>query len=281
MARDGSSKRHQVTPGVSDSFTRRRALGVILSTLLLSLSACATAPDPSDRAAVQAYEEANDPLEPFNRTMFDVHQFLDRLLIKPMATIYRGVVPDPARKGVRNALYNLRTPVILVNDVLQGEFDRAGTTLTRFAVNTTVGVGGLMDPATDWGYTRHDEDFGQTLAVNGADEGPYLFLPLLGPAPVRDLAGNVVDVFFDPLTYIDGSAAAARFVVDGVDQRESNLETLDEIERGSIDYYATIRSLYRQRRAHVIANGETKPDSLPESPGFLPTGAEARLDASP
>ena len=127
---------------------------------------------------------------------------------------------------------------------------------------------GLDDPATDYGYARHGEDFGQTLAVYGVNEGPYLFLPVLGPAPPRDLTGVVVDQFFDPLTYIfwdDGyTVPVTRFVLNGVDLRARNLEVLDEIERTSVDYYATIRSLYRQSRAEEIANGQTNVEDLPD-----------------
>ncbi|MEQ9143721.1 MAG: VacJ family lipoprotein [Parvibaculaceae bacterium] len=234
----------------------------------LLLSACATRPDPADTAAVAAYEEANDPIEPLNRYFFEVNNFLDIILLRPTAEIYDGILPTVAKDGVRNFLDNLRSPVILANDLLQGEWDRAGTTSSRFGINTTVGVLGLGDPATGWGYERHGEDFGQTLAVYGTGEGPYFYAPLLGPAPPRDLAGFGVDIFFDPLTYIlwdDGyTIPVARFALNGVDLRARNLEVLDEIERTSIDYYAAIRSLYRQSREDEIRNGVTDVDSLPD-----------------
>jgi len=244
------------------------AIRSICLALLVTLAGCATRPDPSNTAAVQAYEEANDPIEPLNRYFFELNRFFDIIIAKPLATWYQGVVPDPARDSVRHFLDNLDTPVILVNDSLQGEWDRAGTTATRFGINTTAGVGGLLDPATGWGYPQHREDFGQTLATWGTPEGSYLFLPLLGPAPPRDLGGFIVDIFFDPLTYIfwDGPTAVpiARFVVNGVDVRSRNLDTLDQIERTSVDYYATVRSLYRQSRANEIANGETDTEKLPD-----------------
>lgn len=247
---------------------RTVVLGLIAS-LALTLGACATRPDPGDQAAVAAYQEANDPVEPLNRYFFAVNdQLIDGLILKPAAQGYDTVLPGFAKDSIRHFLDNLRTPVILVNDVLQGEWDRAGTTITRFGINTTVGVGGLLDPATDWGYDRHGEDFGQTLAVWGTGEGPYIFLPLLGPAPPRDLAGFVVDQAFDPLTYVfwnrDSVIPTARFVVNGLDLRARNLDTLDEIERTSVDYYAALRSLYRQSRNNEIANGEIDPDNLPD-----------------
>lgn len=242
--------------------------------LLLSTSALAPVARAADQApaatpaATDAVVDENDPLEPMNRYFFEVNRFLDTIALKPVATWYDGVLPGFAKDGVRNFLDNLRSPVVLANDLLQGEWDRAGTTVSRFAINTTVGVGGLMDPASNWGMEEHGEDFGQTLAVYGTGEGPYLYLPVLGPAPVRDLSGFVVDQFFDPLTYVywDGpnTVPVARFVLNGVDLRARNLGTLDQIERTSVDYYATIRSLYRQSRINEINNGQTKVESLPD-----------------
>lgn len=235
---------------------------------LVMVTACATRPNPSNTAAVQAYSDANDPIEPLNRYFFELNRFFDTILIKPVATWYDGVVPNPARQGIRNFLDNLTSPVVLANDSLQGEWDRAGSTATRFGINTTVGVLGLFDPATGWGYPQHREDFGQTLATYGTPEGPYIFLPVLGPSPPRDLTGFVVDRFFDPLTYIywDGAytVPVTRFVLNGIDVRSRNLDTLDQIERTSVDYYATVRSLYRQSRANEIANGKTDTDNLPD-----------------
>lgn len=232
------------------------------------LAACATKPSPSNAAAVEAYDDANDPIEPLNRYFFELNRFFDIILIKPVATWYEGVVPDPARQGIRNFLDNLSSPVVLANDGLQSEWDRAGTTAARLGINTTVGVLGLFDPATGWGYPQHREDFGQTLATYGTPEGPYIFLPILGPSPPRDLAGFVVDSFFDPLTYVywDGpyTVRVVRFVVNGIDVRSRNLGTLDQIERTSVDYYATVRSLYRQSRANEIANGKTDSEKLPD-----------------
>lgn len=234
----------------------------------LVLSGCATRPDPADAPAVAAYEEANDPIEPLNRYFFEVNNFLDTILLRPAAEIYDGILPGVAKDGVRHFMDNLRSPVILANDVLQGEWNRAGTTVSRFGINTTVGLLGLTDPATDWGYQRHGEDFGQTLAVYGVGEGPYFYAPLLGPAPPRDLVGFGVDMAFDPVTYIfwdEGlTVPVSRFLLNGIDIRARNLSTLDEIERTSIDYYAAIRSLYRQSREDEIRNGVTDVDNLPD-----------------
>ena len=158
---------------------------------------------------------------------------------------------------VTNFLNNLKSPMILANDLLQGEKDRAGETGGRFMANTIVGLGGLFEVT---GIEFHDEDLGQTLAVWGIDEGPYLVLPLLGPSSVRDTAGLAGQTLADPVSRYarDAEHAAVPWIHSGmeaIDARSRNIETLDEIERGAIDFYATVRSLYRQRREDEIRNG--------------------------
>jgi phospholipid-binding lipoprotein MlaA len=214
-------------------------------------------------------DDTNDPFEGSNRFFFGVNQVLDDLLLRPVAVVYRAVLPDFARNGVRNFLNNLNSPVIFANDVLQGEGDRAGDTLIRFGINSTIGVGGLIDVAKDLGHPYHDEDFGQTLAVWGVEDGPYFYFPLMGPSSARDFTGFVVDRGFDPLTYVNWGddeleyVPIARTVLNVIDLRSRNIETLDDIERSSVDYYASIRSLYRQSRADAIRNGAPSQD-LPD-----------------
>lgn len=246
---------------------------ILLATVAVAITApqVARAADPAPAATDTDMGngiDENDPLEPMNRYFFELNRFFDTILLKPVATWYDGVIPQPGRNGVRNFLDNLRSPVILANDMLQGEWDRAGTTASRFGINTTVGLLGLFDPAADWGMPQHSEDFGQTLATYGSGEGPYLYLPVLGPAPPRDLTGFVVDQFFDPLTYIywdePKTVPTVRFVVNGIDQRARSLTTLDQIERTSVDHYATVRNLYRQIRNNEIANGARNFDDLPD-----------------
>ena len=227
--------------------------------MLIALAACATPPEGPGASA--EFAETNDPFEPLNRAVFDFNFAVDRVLLRPVAIAYRDVIPKPGRDGVRNFLDNLETPVVLANDVLQGSADRAGTTVGRFAINSTIGIAGLLDVAQGFGLKGHDEDFGQTLGVWGFPEGPYLVLPLLGPSPPRDSLGLVVDYFIDPLTYVFDNndvewLSFVRYGVRAVDSRSRNIAALDEIERSSIDFYATIRSLYRQRRADEIRNGE-------------------------
>ncbi len=233
-----------------------------LSASLLTVAllfGCASPPE-GDADALADYDEINDPLEPFNRAIFSFNQFADGILIKPLALAFRTFVPPEPREGVHNFLTNLRSPIVLANDLMQGEFDRAVVTIERFAINSTAGLGGLIDVAARFGIEGHREDFGQTLAVWGSGEGPYLMLPLFGPSNPRDATGLVVDIFFDPLWYFASSEILwARAVVRGVDERERVLDALDEIERTSLDFYATLRSLYRQRRADEIRNGAPVP----------------------
>ncbi len=217
----------------------------------------AQAPVADDTSDVDV---VNDPLESINRAIFEINLFIDGILIKPLALLYRDLVPPEVRTGVHNALANLRSPVTLVNDLLQGETDRAGATVKRFFVNSTVGLGGVLDVASDLGIESHREDFGQTLAVWGSGEGFYLVLPILGPSNPRDLLGLIADGFIDPFTYVAPTEAlVARTVVRGIDERETVIEPLDEIQQTSLDFYATLRSLYRQRRNDEIRNGRPAP----------------------
>ena len=202
----------------------------------------------------------NDPFETFNRAIFQINLFLDGILIKPLALLYRDLVPPEVRTGVHNALANLRAPVTLANDLMQGDTDRAGITIQRFFINSTVGLGGMLDVASDFGIQGHREDFGQTIAIWGGGAGPYLVLPVLGPSNPRDLVGLVADGFTDPLTYVAPSGVLiARTSLRAIDEREAVIEPLDEIQKTSLDFYATLRSLYRQRRADEIRNGRPAP----------------------
>jgi phospholipid-binding lipoprotein MlaA len=227
------------------------ALGAAGLALTLALSA----------APAVAQEDENDPIEPANRAVFEFNRGLDTAVLEPIARGYRRVTPQPVRNGVENFLANLRTPVVLVNDLLQGEFKRAELTFGRFMLNTILGFGGIIDIGSRVGMPdRHSEDFGQTLASYGVGEGPYLMLPLLGPSNPRDAVGRVVDLAFNPLTFLAPLPAnAGRSGADGVSFRERNIESIDELERSSIDLYAATRTLVREMRAHEIRNGAPAP----------------------
>jgi phospholipid-binding lipoprotein MlaA len=210
----------------------------------------------------------SDPWEGVNRRLYAVHNVLDGAILEPIALGYRAVVPRPARSGVRNVLNNLNSPVVLANDVLQGSPKKAGVTIARFGINTTLGVVGLFDVADRMGLRRRSEDFGQTLGVWGAGEGPFLFIPLLGPTNVRDGFGRIVDYAFDPLNYAtydhDDTVNITRAALTAVDIREQLIEPVRDIEATSSDPYAATKRIYTKSRRAEIRDGTVDVESLPD-----------------
>jgi phospholipid-binding lipoprotein MlaA len=220
-----------------------------------------------------------DPIEPVNREIFDFNHSLDKRAALPAASYYKNAVPDPLRIGVHNFLANLSLPVTFANDVLQGEVTYAGYAICRLGVNTTVGVLGFMDPASDWGCPGRDEDFGQTLGSYGVPGGPYLVLPLVGASLPRDIAGKfAVDHYFNPLSYLQYNGKTyvglGQNALKIVDQRSRAVGALHEVERTSIDYYAAMRRLYVQRRDAAIRNDPQPVAPPPVAPGDAPGQAQ-------
>ncbi len=225
--------------------------------LAVVLAGCATPPPADDPEALADFKQTNDPLEPTNRVFYAVNNGLDTVILRPAAQAYRFVLPGGVRTGIHNALSNLGTPVQLSNDVFQGQPRRAGDTTMRFLINSTVGVLGVFDVATGWGYPNHDTDFGLTLASWGVPDGPFLFLPVLGPSSPRDAAGFGVDMALDPFTWVGKTPGMqefnwARFGLNALDSRERYLDPIDQIKKTALDPYATFRSLYRQHRQGEI-----------------------------
>ncbi len=244
---------------------RVRRLPLILASLVaagLAVSGC-VAPGPSGTAqAASAEDDFNDPFEDANRGIFGVNKAIDEAVLVPVAKTYRTVVPPPMRQSVHDFLQNLNGPVIFANDLLQGQLDLAGNTIARLALNTTIGVGGMFDVATQIGIPYHSNDLGVTLAVWGFAAGPYIIVPVLGPSNPRDLIGQVGDGFADPGNYFASGhhllwAVVARTATSGIDTRSRNIESLADIERTALDNYATIRSLYRQRREAQIRHEQS------------------------
>lgn len=259
----------------------RTVFGAAIGATLLT-AACATR--PTDPAEAEAYDEANDPLEPMNRGILEFNLFLDRIFLKPVAYVYKETLPTEAQNSVTHFLDNMHAPVTVANDLLQGEASRAGTIVARFAINTLIGFGGLFDVAQELGLEDHDEDFGQTLAVWGAEEGPYLMLPLFGPSNPRDGIGMAVDIFLDPFTYIFKYehiqwAGYARLGLRAVDARARHYDEFNELQRSSLDFYATLRSLYRQRRIDEINNG--KPTGIEPAPYLTQPAVEPKTASVP
>jgi phospholipid-binding lipoprotein MlaA len=229
----------------------------------LVLTGCATAPLTPEEIT------NNDPYEQTNRQMLVFNGKLDRYVVVPSVGVYFFLVPDKGRRGVHNFLGNLSLPTIFVNDILQGELVRGSQSAARFIINTGFGFGGFFDPATKMGIPGHGEDFGQTLAVWGAGEGPYLVLPFFGPSNPRDASGLAIDAVIDPTNYIRFKQHlwwdAAREYFTYLDLRGETYETIAGIQRSSVDYYASLRSLYRQLRNNDIRNGRpAKAQDLPQ-----------------
>ena len=234
------------------------------------LVGCATPPPASDPDAVAEYKQTNDPLEPMNRAIFSFNNEADSLFLRPIAQAYRAAVPQFGRDRIADFLDNLDAPLVFANDILQGNAGLAGKTLERFALNSSFGVFGIMDVAKPMGIPPHDSDFGQTLGVWGIDSGPYLVLPLFGPSNIRDGIGLAAETYGDPLgIYLTNEHMKwliwTRFGVEAVSQREAYLDFLDDLQRTSLDYYATLRSLYRQRRDGMIDAGKHGVESIPSA----------------
>ncbi len=217
----------------------------------------------------QAAADVNDPLEPVNRIIFQFNEFLQGLILRPLAELYVLILPDEGQEAVGNFLDNLRSPVVLANDLLQGEMKRAWITTKRLAINSTVGLGGTMDVADKWGIKPHSEDLGQTFAVWGVPDGFYLVLPIFGPSNPRDAVGKFLDSYLDPVSHwLDNTHrddwSTARTVVGGVDEFAGVMDDLQKLKETSIDYYAALRSISRQKRNAEIRNGAPSDAPLPD-----------------
>jgi len=235
---------------------RRSGVLALLFSAVLLAPGCVVLDSPDKIAQV---EETNDPFEPTNRYIFEVNRFLDEFMLKPTAAWYNAALPQPAQDSVQRFLANLRMPWTAVNDFFQGKPDRAYMATMRFLINSTVGVLGLFDVATGWGYPQHEEDAGQTFAVMGAPEGPYIMLPIFGPSNPRDALGMFVDFLVDPVNIVARNngieeASTIRGGVTAVDNRNRNSAVIEDLEKRSTDFYATVRSVYRQRRDAQIQN---------------------------
>jgi len=203
---------------------------------------------------------ADDPLEGFNRGLYAIHRGLDHWIFRPAAMAYAAVLPAPVRKGFRNIINNLKEPGIAFNDLIQAHPTRAGKTTARFVINSTVGLGGLMDIAHDAGLPYHENGFGTSAGRWGITPGPYLFIPFVGPTNFRDLLGQMADIATDPLgwrPFSNGQVIYGRAIVDGLDQRASADAQLQAIDNMSTDPYASLRSLYEQNRTGQISDAVT------------------------
>ena len=212
---------------------------------------------PGPPPEVAEEEDENDPWEGINRKVFKFNAVVDKVLLKPVAKAYDKVMPDLAKKGVGNVFRNLGEPTVIVNDLLQGKFKQSLADTARFVANSTIGLLGLFDVATSMGLPRHQEDFGQTLAVWGVGDGPFVMLPFLGPRHLRDAGGFVADWYTDPVTYYDPEAERWGIRALGfIDTRAQLLTASSVLEQATDDEYLFLREAYRQKRLDLIHDGE-------------------------
>ena len=222
--------------------------------LLLALAGCASVPSGKS--------DPRDPWERFNRASFKFNDSLDRAILRPITQGYVKVTPRVVRTGISNALGNLDTVTTIINDALQGKMSQAGRDSARFLMNSTLGLGGLFDPASAAGFENNDEDFGQTLGKWGVKSGPYLMLPILGPSTLRDSLARIPDQYTHPVNYLeDDSTRYAIRAVDVLDLR-AGLLSLDEQLARSYDRYAFVRNAYLQRREYKVRDGNVEDQSL-------------------
>jgi phospholipid-binding lipoprotein MlaA len=240
----------------------QRARRLLSSAMALALlSACATT-SGTDRLAEK------DPLHGFNRAMWGVNRGLDKAIARPVTKVYQAVAPKPVRSGIANFFANLTEPWSFINALLQGKPSRAGRALERFVVNSTVGIGGLMDVSGKHGKKQQPEDFGQTLAVWGVNGGPYLMLPLIGPTTFRDGTGSIVQIFADPVNIckrecgIPKSARLGLTLASLISARSELMDSgADKLLDNSADSYATAHSAYLQRRRALINDNDDDSDA--------------------
>lgn len=227
-------------------------------------------------------EESNDPLEPLNRSIYFVNSIVDAVIIKPLAIAYRLVLPEEVRNGVGNALTNLGAPITFLNHLLQGQPSRAGTTLVRFGLNTTLGIGGLFDPAKEMGFHTLETNFNETLGVWGVKTGPYVFLPIIGPSSFRGAVGLGAGYYTQPLNYISRRQNNNEWIaytvmgIEVVHQRNLVLEALDDLEATSLDMYASLRSIYFQKQDYRLKKLKAA-DESPSGNEMLESSTEKEI----
>ena len=243
-----------------------------LISIMLATNVCADT-DGENILLKKNSGDVEDCFEGLNRATFSLNQGLDKAILEPVARGYRKL-PSPIRSGTSNALENISSLLTIPNNILQGEFKKAGINTGRFIVNTTVGILGILDVATKMDFPEYErEDYGQTFGAWGIGAGCYVVLPVLGPSTVRGAIGSFVNAFGDPYynmsvhgnnQYLDQDLYMTTKIISGIDFRAKNLETIDNLEKNSMDFYASVRSLYLQDRQQKIRNSDPTIDIMYE-----------------
>ena len=245
----------------------------IITTLVsIMLTSNVSAGTDGENNISKSKKPVKDCFESLNRATFALNQGLDKVIFEPVAKAYR-VLPSPIRTGTSNALDNISNLVTIPNNILQGDFKKAGVNTGRFVVNTTVGIVGIFDVAQKIGFPEYEkEDYGQTLGVMGVGAGCYLVLPVLGPSTVRDTAGSFINVLGgDPWynasvngnnEYLSDTAYLTTRVLAGIDFRAKNIDSFENLEKNSMDFYASVRSLYLQDRQQKVINSSVTTETM-------------------
>ncbi len=237
---------------------------IALGVLLMFGSGCATTGSDPEK----------DPVEPMNRVFFNVNENLDKYLMKPVAQGYQKITPKPVRSSVTNFFDNLFYPNVILNDFLQAKFKQGFRDFARLFVNTTIGIGGLFDPATPAGLLRHQEDLGQTFATWGMGQGPYLVIPLLGPSTARDVTDLAPRTFLSPLFYIESAAIYGVGALNVINERANLLEATEIRDEAALDSYTFTREAFLQRRKDLIYDGNPPAEEFED---FFEEGTDADL----
>ena len=237
---------------------------LVISLISIMLTSGLNAATDEKNKLSEKAKPVKDCFESLNRGSFAINQGLDKVVFKPVAKAYRGL-PAPVRTGTNNALLNLSSLITIPNNILQGEFRKAGVNTGRFVVNTTVGILGIFNVAEEMGFSKYEkEDYGQTLGAWGVGAGCYLVLPVLGPSTVRDTAGSFINIlggdpWYNASThgnneYLSDTDYMTTKILAGVNFRAKNIESIENLEKNSMDFYASVRSLYLQDRQRKISN---------------------------
>ncbi|MEO5703047.1 MAG: VacJ family lipoprotein [Gammaproteobacteria bacterium] len=250
---------------------------ITMATLTALLGAMIALSGCTSLQTAQDGDDQHDPFEGFNRSIFSFNEGVDRHILKPVAISYKNNIPQPVRTGVSNFFSNLAYPTVVINDVLQGKFSQGMADISRFVTNTIFGVAGIFDVATRWELPAHKEDFGQTFAMWGIGEGPYLVLPLLGPSNPRDGVGSILDYQANIISYYQDTAGrnVARSL-NAVDERSNLLSAGRILDQAAFDPYIFTREAYRQRRLNLIYDGNP-----PQQDFFNDPIEDSDFDAGP